>query len=53
MLEHEVVLRLEANAANGRAARRRWSHQLFSEAATESLEKSPLDFFECVRLGYF
>lgn len=26
ILEHEVVLRLEANAEDGRAERRRWSH---------------------------
>lgn len=38
ILEHEVVLRLEANAEDGRAERRRWSHQLLGEVTTESLE---------------
>ena len=38
ILEHEVVLRLEASAEDGRAERRRWSHQCLGEVTTESLE---------------
>lgn len=38
ILEHEVVLRLEANAEDGRAERRRWSHQLLGEVTTEFSE---------------